>query len=196
MNYATGSAIMTIAVARHQFTVREYARMREAGILLEDARVELLDGEIYVMSPIGAFHVGLVNKLNHLLMQQVGAVGIVSIQNPIRLNDYSEPQPDIAILSPRDDFYTTALATPDDVLLLIEIADSSLAYDREEKLPRYARAHISEVWIIDANRASIEQYTQPIQDEYTQVRKVLYGNHITSAQLPQIIIDTKQLFLA
>lgn len=185
---------MTIAITRHQFTVHEYARMRETGILTEDDRVELLDGEIYVMSPIGPLHVGIVNKLNKLLTKQVGDSGIISIQNPIRLSDYSEPQPDIAILSPRDDFYTHALATPDDLLLVIEIADSSIEYDREEKLPRYARSQVSEVWIVDVTKKVIEQYTQPLQGEYTQLHKVLAGNTITATSVTGIIINTKYIF--
>lgn len=185
---------MTIRVTRHHFTVDDYTLMRQAGILTEDDRVELLDGEIYVMSPIGPLHVGVVNKLNRLLTGAVGKNGIISIQNPIRLSDSSEPQPDIAILSPRDDFYSSALATPDDVFLIIEIADSSLEYDRDEKLPRYARAGISEVWIIDVQKRVVEQYTQPLQDEYTQLHKVLLGNSITAMTLPVVQINTLDLF--
>ncbi|NCC34245.1 MAG: Uma2 family endonuclease [Chloroflexia bacterium] len=185
---------MTITRTRHQFTVHDYTLMRQAGILTEDDRVELLDGEIYVMSPIGPLHVGIVNKLNRLLSLLVGTAGIVSIQNPIRLSDYSEPQPDIAILSPRDDFYTRALATPDDVLLVIEIADSSIEYDRDEKLPRYARSGICEVWIIDVHKLVIEQYTQPVQDEYTQLHKVLRGNMIKATMLPEVQLHTHDLF--
>lgn len=185
---------MTIAMTRHLFTVHAYARMREAAILSEDDRVELLDGEIYVMSPIGPLHVAIINKLNKILTKQVGDDGIISIQNPIRLSDYSEPQPDIAILSPRDDFYTSALATPDDVLLVIEIADSSLDYDRDEKLPRYARAQISEVWLVDLNKSVIEQYTLPLQAEYTQLHKVLLGNSITATKIAHVQISTNQLF--
>ena len=186
---------MTIGrLTRHQFSVSDYTRMRETGILTEDDRVELLDGEIFVMAPIGPLHVGLVNKLNQLLSRLVGDAGIISIQNPIRLNEQSEPQPDVAILSPRDDFYTGALATPDDVLLVIEIADTSLAYDRDEKLPRYARANISEVWILDVNKHVIEQYTAPVQDEYTQLHKVMRGNQITATTLPQVSFTTNRLF--
>jgi Uma2 family endonuclease len=185
---------MPITVTRHQFTVSDYARMRQAGIFTEDDRVELLDGEIYVMSPIGPLHVGIVNKLNRLLNILLGTAAIISIQNPIRLSDYSEPQPDIAILRPRDDFYTGALATPDDVLLIIEIADSSLDYDRDEKLPRYARAGIREVWIIDVTTRVIEQYTQPMHDEYTQLHKVLRGNTITATTLPAVQLHTRDLF--
>lgn len=185
---------MTLTLTRRQFTVHDYARMRETGILTEDDRVELLDGEIYVMSPIGPPHVALVNKLNKLLALLVGDSGIISIQNPIQLDDYSEPQPDIAILSPRDDYYTAALARPDDVLLAIEIADTSPDYDREEKLPRYARAQIGEVWIVDVNKRAVEQYTQPAQGEYTQLRKVLSGTTITATTLPAIRLTTDRLF--
>jgi Uma2 family endonuclease len=185
---------VTLTLTRRQFTVHDYARMRETGILTEDDRVELLDGEIYVMSPIGPLHVAMVNKLNKLLTQLVGESGIISIQNPIQLDDYSEPQPDIAILNPRDDYYTGALATPDDVLLIIEIADTSLDYDRDEKLPRYAAAHISEVWIIDVNKQIIEQYTQPTRGEYTQLHKALFGTTITATTLPALQLTTDQLF--
>ena len=167
--------------------------MRDTHLLAEDERVELLDGEIYIMSPIGPFHVGIVNKLNRLLMIQIGSLGIVSIQNPVQLNDYSEPQPDLAILSPRDDYYVEALARPEDILLIIEIADSSLEYDRNEKLPRYAQAHISEVWIVDVSRHIVEQYTEPLQGEYRQLRKVLLGEIITATLLP-IRLTTSDLF--
>ena len=185
---------MTLTVARRPFTVHDYGRMRETGILTEDDRVELLDGEIVIMSPIGPFHVGIVNKLNRLLGSLLGDTAIVSVQNPIRLNDYSEPQPDIAILNPRDDFYTSALATPDDVLLLIEISDSSLTYDRDDKLPQYARSAISEIWIVDVKKLIIEQYTNPIQDEYTQMHKVLLGTMITATTIPGLHFTTDRLF--
>lgn len=185
---------MTVALTRHHFTVDDYARIREAGILTEDDRVELLDGEIYVLSPIGPLHVGIVNKLNRILTRLVGDAGIISIQNPIRLSDYSEPQPDIALLSPRDDFYTSGLATPNDVLLVIEIADTSIDYDRDEKLPRYARAQIGEVWIVDVNRLVVEQYTQPLQGQYTQLHKVLLGNRVTATTIPGVDIPTDQIF--
>src|SRR4026209_134436 len=136
---------MIAQTLRRQFTVHDYARMREAGILTEDDRVELLDGEIFLMSPLGPLHIAIVNRLNKLLMRQVGDDAILSIQNAVQLNDYSEPQPDVALLHPRDDYYNQALARPDDILLLIEVADTSLGYDRELKLPRYAASNIAEV---------------------------------------------------
>ena len=183
-----------MTLTRRPFTVHDYARMRESGILTEDDRVELLDGGIYLMSPIGPLHVAIVNKLNKIFFQQVGAFGIVSVQNPIRLNDYSEPQPDIAILHHRDDFYTHALATPDDVLLVVAIADTTLEYDRDQKVPRYAQANISEVWLVDVSAQVIEQYTQPVQGMYRQWRKILFGDTIIATGIPGFTIKTDQLF--
>jgi Uma2 family endonuclease len=185
---------MTAVVARRAFTIHDYARMREAGILAEDDRVELLDGEILLMSPIGPLHIALVNRLNKLLIHQVGDDAIVSVQSAIQLDDYSEPQPDVALLSPRDDFYAQTLARPDDILLVIEVADSSLAYDRDQKLPRYAAAQIPEVWIIDVNQRLIEQYTHPSQGQYTQIIKALYKSTIQSVTVPGISISTDQIF--
>jgi Uma2 family endonuclease len=168
--------------------------MRETGILTEDDRVELLDGEIYLMGPLGPLHIAIVNRLNKLLMGQIGDDAIISIQNAVQLNDYSEPQPDVALLSPRDDFYAQALARPDDILLLIEVADTSLGYDREQKLPRYAASNIGEVWIIDVDEQLIEQYVQPLQAQYTQLTKILFGSPIQSKTLPQIHFTTNRLF--
>jgi Uma2 family endonuclease len=185
---------MATPALRRQFTVHDYARMRETGILTEDDRVELLDGEIYLMSPLGSLHIAIVNRLNKLLMRLVGDDAILSIQNSVQLNDYSEPQPDVAILSPRDDYYDQALARPDDIILLIEVADTSIDYDRDQKLPRYAASNITEVWIIDVDQRVIEQYLQPMQGQYTQINKVLFGNSILSKTMHQIAFTTEQIF--
>src|SRR5262245_27644083 len=166
---------MTTGTLRRQFSVADYALMRETGILAEDDRVELLDGEVYVMSPIGPAHSALVNRLNKIIMRQIGDDAIISIQNPVQLDDYSEPQPDVAILSLRDDYYDQALARPDDILLIIEVADTSLDYDREQKLPRYAASNVVEVWIVDVEKQTIEQYTKPLHGQYTQLNKILPG---------------------
>jgi Uma2 family endonuclease len=182
---------MAVQIGRHHFTVHDYARMRESGILSEDDRVELLDGEVYTMSPIGPLHVAIVNRLTKLLVRLSGDEAVVSVQNPIRLHDYSEPEPDFAVLRVRDD--DTTLATVVDVLLLIEVADSSLVYDREQKLPRYAEAGIGEVWIIDVEQQLIEQYTQPLQAKYTQVNIIMYGRSITSAMFPAITLTTDRI---
>jgi Uma2 family endonuclease len=168
--------------------------MRETGILTEDDRVELLDGAIYLMSPLGSLHIAIVNRLTKLLMRLAGDDAIVSIQNSVQLNDYSEPQPDVALLSPRDDYYAQALARPDDILLLIEVSDTSLDYDRDQKVPRYAASNIAEVWVIDVDQQIVEQYLQPMQGQYTQLTKVLFGNTIQSKTMPQIVFTTELLF--
>jgi Uma2 family endonuclease len=185
---------MTVDIVRWQFTVADYTRMREAGILSEDDRVELLDGEVRPMSPIDPFHAAIVNLLVMLLTRQLGDRAIVSVQNPIQLNDYSEPQPDVAILHPRQDFYAAAHPRPDDVLVAIEVADSSLEYDRTEKLPRYAQAGIAEVWIVDIGNQTVEQYTQPRNGRYHQLHLVEHGEHATAQTIDQLVLPVDALF--
>ena len=118
----------------------------------------------------------------------------MSIQNPVQLDDYSEPQPDAALLRPEADGFATALANPSVVILLIEVADSSLAYDRDKKLPRYAAALIPEVWVIDVDGSIIEQYTEPVGSQYTQLRKVLLDQTVVSTIEPRVRIATNALF--
>ncbi|GAB4186525.1 MAG: Uma2 family endonuclease [Roseiflexaceae bacterium] len=185
---------MTVTITRHSFSVDDYARMRLAGILTEDDRVELLDGEVRQMSPIGSFHAALVNRLAALLMRMVGDRAIVSIQNPIQLNDYSEPQPDLVILAPRADYYAHAHPRPDDVLVIIEISDSTAAYDRDEKIPRYAAAGIEEAWLIDVAAQHIEQYTHPKDAMYRQ--KVIWtlGKQLQSPQHPYLVLTLTSVF--
>ncbi|RRR70596.1 MAG: Uma2 family endonuclease [Candidatus Viridilinea halotolerans] len=185
---------MSLASVRKQFSVDDYNRMREVGILAEDDRLELLAGEIYTMSPVGPLHVALVNRLNRLLQRQVGEQGIVSVQNPIRLDQRSEPQPDLAILAPRADFYSGALATADDVLLLIEVADSSLAYDRDGKLPLYARARMSEVWLLDVVSRTLTQYTQPRHNSYAQRQAFGMGMSLRATLLPSVVVAVDEVF--
>ncbi|MCG8353474.1 MAG: Uma2 family endonuclease [Chloroflexales bacterium] len=156
--------------------------------------MELIDGEVRLTSPIGPLHIALVNKLNHMLTFQLGTQAIVSIQNPIQLDDFSEPQPDIAILHAREDFYALATARADDVLFVIEIADRSIDYDRNEKAPRYAAAHIRELWIVDVNRKIIEQYSKPHKEEYTQILKLFPDATLQSQSLPAIVIEVSKIF--
>jgi Uma2 family endonuclease len=133
-------------IPRRRFTIDEYHRMGEAGVLSEDDRVELLDGEIVQMTPIGAPHASCVDRLNALLARRLGKSAIVRVQNPIILDRRSEPQPDLALLAPRSDFYSGAHPRPRDVLLAIEVMDASRGYDRTLKLSLYARAELREVW--------------------------------------------------
>lgn len=158
--------------------------MLDAGILSEDDRVELLEGEVIAMSPIGSRHAACVNRLNALLSAHVGSAAVVSVQNLIVLDDYSEPQPDLALLQPRTDFYADSHPTPDDVLLLIEVADSSLAFDREEKLPIYAQAGIREVWIVDLVHQQIVVYAEPMAGKYLIKQQYAHGSTVVSTVLP------------
>jgi Uma2 family endonuclease len=182
------------AVSRHQFTVDDYHRMGEAGILTEDDRVELIEGELVEMAPIGSEHAGCVGALNHLLVLAVGARGLVSPQNPVRLDPHNEPQPDFAVLRPRPDGYRSALPTPEDVLLLVEVAATSLAYDRGLKLALYARSRIPEVWIVDLTAQEVEVYRKPEGDQYGSATRVARSGSVEIEALPGVRIAVDPIF--
>ena len=171
-------------VTRWRFTVHDYHRMGEAGILHEDDRVELIEGEIVEMAAIGTRHFSCVNRLTRLLVMGVGEEAVVSVQNPVRLNEQTEPQPDITMIRPRD--YTQSLPVPEDVLLLVEVSDTTLAYDRDVKLPLYARAGIGEVWIVNLPARTIEQYTDPSCDRYRCVDHKRGGQKLQPAALADL----------
>lgn len=145
----------------HRLTVAAYRRMGEVGILGPELRTELIEGEIVELTPIGPTHGGTVNFLNKRLNEQAGSGIIVSVQNPLELNEHSEPQPDLMLLRPRADYYRTAHPKPGDVALVIEVADTTLRYDREVKLPLYARAGIPEAWLVDLGARRLTAYRQP-----------------------------------
>lgn len=153
-------------LTRHRFDVREYHEMIRAGILDEDHRTELLDGEIVEMHGIGSRHFACVMALQHALARALDDRALVSVQGPIRLSRYSEPEPDIAVLRPRADFYAQRLPGPQDTLLVIEVGDSSLLKDRVVKLPLYAGAGIPETWIVDLTRNVLEVHGEPVGDTY------------------------------
>ncbi len=171
---------------RRRFTVHDYHRMAEAGILHEDDRVELIGGEILEMSPIGGRHAACVREINHLLSRQLGDELRVDVQSPVGLDEQEEPQPDLAVIRARN--YGRSLPTLEDVLLLIEVADTSLAYDRDVKLPLYARSGIAEVWLVDLNGGTIERHTQPSEHGYHLVRRAGRGETLESAVLPAFIV--------
>ncbi|MDJ0600520.1 MAG: Uma2 family endonuclease [Crocosphaera sp.] len=154
-----------------KFNVNEYHRMAETGILTPEDRVELIRGEIIAMSPIGRKHAAAVNRLNYILSKKLGDKAIVSVQNSIRLDNYSEPQPDIVLLKPRSDFYESKIPESEDIYLVIEVADSTIKYDQEIKLPLYAENNINEVWIINLNNKSLEVYRQPQDKIYLEQQK-------------------------
>jgi Uma2 family endonuclease len=185
---------MVAPVARRQWTVAEYHRMADAGILGEDDRVELIAGEVIAMSPIGTRHAACVDRLNMALTRHAAANAIVRVQSPIQLDDYSEPQPDLALLRLRDDFYANAHPLPTDVLLLIEVADSSLQYDRATKLPLYAQSAIPEVWLVSVPDERIERYTQPVSGIYQMIQIVQRGQDVVSTALPGLVVAADRVF--
>lgn len=178
--------MQTQEVTRRRFNVHEYHRMAEVGILYEDDRVELIEGEITEMAAIGTRHFTCVNGLNRMLVRGVGDEAIVSVQNPVRLDEHGEPQPDLAVIRARD--YRDSLPTPEDVLLLIEVADTTLAYDRGVKLPLYARFGIREVWIVDLNVGVVERHTGPSPDGYRLTARAGRGESLGSETLPERVL--------
>lgn len=175
-------------VTRRRFTVHEYHRMAEAGILHEDDRVELIEGELVEMAAIGSRHFTCVNTLNHLLMRSLGDEYIVSVQNPVRLSKHNEPEPDLAVIRARD--YRESLPSPEDVLLLMEVSDTTLSYDRNVKLPLYARSGIPEVWIVDLAGELIERHTGPSEEIYRHLERARRGETLASAAIPELAFDT------
>lgn len=163
---------MTVELRRRLFTVEDYYGMARAGILGEDDRVELIEGEILEMAAIGSRHAACVKRLNRLLMRRAGDAVVVGVQDPVRLSDLSEPQPDLAVLRPRDDFYESAHPGPDDVLLIVEVALTTLEFDREVKAPLYARAGVPELWIVDLESSVLEVYREPVEGRYETVERL------------------------
>jgi Uma2 family endonuclease len=178
-------------VTRRPLTVQEYHRMGEVGILSEDDRVELIEGQLIAMTPIGSDHHGTVIALTRLLVDAIGDRGMVSVQGPIRLDEVSEPEPDFAVLIPRNDSYRERTARPEEVLLIVEIAHSSLRYDRNIKIPLYARHNIPEVWIVDLVGNCVEVYREPEGDTYTQVMRIGPDGVLQLLVLPGVEISTK-----
>lgn len=178
---------------RRLLTVEEFLRMAETGILTEDDRVELIEGELVAMAPIGSEHAATVGALNRLLVLAVGNRGIVFPQNPVRLNSRSVPQPDFTILKPRADGYRAALPRPNDVLLAIEVSDSSLAYDQGVKLELYAARKIREVWIVDLVHRLIEVHRTPKGNRYTSSSNVERAGTLDIEALPGVALAASDI---
>ena len=170
---------MSVKVSKRRFTVEEYYKLAQAGVLSKDDRVELIEGEIIEMVPIGSRHAACVNRLNQLFSNKAGTQTVVSVQNPVRLSEYSEPQPDLALLEPQPDYYADEHPSPEDVLLLVEVAESSQEYDRGRKIPLYAQAKIPETWLVDLKKEMVVTYHKPGKETYRKTRKYRAGERIT-----------------
>jgi Uma2 family endonuclease len=185
--------------ARRPINISSYHRMGDAGIIAPDERVELIDGEIIEMAPIGSGHAGATKWLNRafgraIVQHQDGPepMAIISIQDPLVLGTLSEPEPDVMLLRPKPDLYRDAHPTADDVLLLVEVADSSLSYDRETKLPLYAGHGIAEVWIVDLIGHAVDVYREPTDGAYAVRNRVTEGQ-LCPLLLPEIVIEVGEL---
>lgn len=175
---------MAVEPVQRLFTVDDYYRMAEAGILTEDERVELIEGEVIRMSPIGSRHAACVRTLNVLCSEQFRGVVLVSVQSPVRLHDYSETEPDLALLRPRADRYATAHPGPGDVFLIIEVADTSANYDYRTKIPMYSRSEIPEVWVVDLNRRVIALHRDPASSRYQTTLTLRPGEQVAPLAFP------------
>src|SRR5436309_7845774 len=184
---------MAIALTKRRFTVEEYHRMAEVGILTETDRVELIDGEIVEMTPVGSRHASVVKRLTALLTSRLGVRTIVSVQDPVQLSKESEPQPDVVLLRPTPDFYAGSHPEPVDTLLLIEVADTSLSYDRGVKLPRYAAARVIEVWIVDLAGDAVEVYRTPVPDGYRDVVRVPRGGLLSPVAFADLTLGVDEI---
>jgi len=179
---------------RHRITVHEYHRMAEVGVLAPDARVELIEGEIVDMAPIGTVHSSVVDQLTWLLTQAVGRLGIARIRGAIRLSQITEPEPDVAVLKPRADFYRHEHPAGPDTLLVIEVSDSTLRYDRDVKVPLYARQGVPEVWIVDLQHGRLLKFGSLAEGEYRRHESVESPCVTPLASLPGVSVDLSALF--
>ena len=179
--------------ARRLFTVDEYVRMWDSGIFTDDDRIELIEGEVVEMSPTGDPHGAFVDNLAHLLINAVGSRARVRVQGTVRIPPRSLPQPDLAVLRPRS--YKSESATTADILLVVEVADTSLRYDRSVKLRLYARAGIPEYWIVDAKTETLEIYRAPAGDQYAERQQPSRGSSIAPLAFPDASISIDAIFV-
>jgi Uma2 family endonuclease len=188
-----GNADSPTVLQRHRLTVDEYYRMAEAGVLAPDAHVELIEGEVVDMAPMKSRHASVVARLLATLQRAVGDQALVWCQLPLRLDPKSEPEPDLMLLRPRTDFYAQAHPGADDVLLLIEVSDSSLDYDRGVKLPLYARHRVAEVWIVDLDNKVVRFFRGNDGTSYTDITASETPRATPVAALPGAMIDLSGL---
>jgi Uma2 family endonuclease len=186
---------MQVETTKKLFTVHNYHRMAEAGIFGPDERVELIEGEVLEMSPLGHRHMICVNRANRLFITKAGDRALVSIQNSLGLSEYTEPQPDVVVLKPRADEYAAKRLSAEDTLLVIEVAQTTLDYDRRRKLPLYAAAGVTEVWIEDLKNDLLLVYRQPSGNMYSTSHVLRRGESISPLGLPDVILSVDELLV-
>jgi Uma2 family endonuclease len=184
---------MEVEVTKKRFTADEFHRMGEAGIFGPEERLELIDGEIIEMSAMGHRHAVCVSRVTTFLIRALGDRGVLRPQLPLRLTDWTEPQPDIVVLKPRTDFYAKKKPTPQDALLVMEISDSTLTLDRNIKLPRYAAAGIQEVWIGDLVHNVLLVYRDPRAKSYKAAFQFRSGDIVSALSFPDLAFQVDEL---
>jgi Uma2 family endonuclease len=184
---------MSAEIARYSFTAEEFQRMGEAGIFRQDARLELIEGEIIEMSPIGSPHAACVKFLTRLLYSLFGDKFTVGVQDPVRLNDFSEPQPDVSLLRWRDDDYRERHPTPADVLLVIEVADTTVLKDRTLKIPLYARSGVPETWLVNIPDERVEIYSDAANGAYQRAEVFMRGAEARSHTVEGLAVNVGEL---
>jgi Uma2 family endonuclease len=184
---------MPVEVIKRRFTADDYQRMGQTGILSSQDRVELIDGEVVAMSPIGPRHSACIDRATRMLVLLLRENAIVRIQSSVRLDRYNEPEPDLVLLRPRADFYASRLPGPADILLIIEVAESSMDYDREVKAPLYAGSAVPEYWVVDLNTNQLLCHADPADGAYRALRYYRPGESVAPAQLPGLVIAVGDL---
>lgn len=184
---------MALAATKRRFTVDDYQRMEEAGILRAEDRVELIDGEFVTKMTIGPRHHASVDRAARAFVIKAGESAIVRVQGAVRLDLYNAPEPDLVLLRPRHDFYAGRHAGPADVLLVVEVAESSIDYDRDVKARLYARSNLHEYWLVDLNENVVHRYLSPERDRYLSARQYALGHSLAPELLPNCVISTSDL---
>jgi len=180
---------MSVQMQKRLFTVQEYHLMIEAGVFANNDRVELIEGEIIEMAAIGTRHAGCVNRLARRCSLIPEDVATFAIQNPIQLTERTEPQPDLVLLQPRADYYATAHPRPSEVLLLMEVSDSTIDFDREVKVPNYARSGIQEVWLWNLEDDCLEVYREPTVNGYSFIQRFERGEMVAPLAFPDFNVS-------
>jgi len=201
MLHEAGSNMLVVSAIleypqKHPISAEEYLRMGEAGVFAPEARLELIEGEILEMAPIGPPHAGLVARLHRLFVQRAGTLAVVWGQSPVVISDRSVPQPDLAVLKPRSDDYMGSHPRASEVLLAVEVADATLRFDLRTKAPLYARCGIAELWIVDVNERALHVFRDPAKGGYRAVFAAKAGESVACLALPQVVIEVGELFSA
>ena len=186
---------MVIEMTKRRFCVKDVYLMDKAGVFCQDDRVELVDGEIVDMAPIGSYHAFSVDALTHIFVKAVPEGIRVRVQGPLQMDGINMFQPDLTILRPREDNYVESNPTPEDVLLVIEVSDSTLSYDRDVKIPKYAQTGVPEVWQVNLPYGFVDRFVDPDPStgRYRSVMRRSSGQQVVPTQLPDVVLEVSEI---